>query len=341
MPARIVSDLTDDMLDRASTAYGHHVTQVVEETQFDDKLPSFAALNNRALSHALVSKPASAVSSLPSISNGLDHSSGSVNVDHHGTPSHLRVEDLHSFAVYEDEQRSQATKISHAAQGQTHDSLYWPEAEKEEHISRKSYPVPNSASKMVHHDGERESYRKRSNIMLLSDQRPTAPRSESRASSGTSKRTPRMEPHSSTPDFVDNAASARKMSTYQLPSATGLNRRHSSNNGGLIADPRLAQRIAPPAAKRKAPPAIAEGYESERKKRKTSEPEILHRNTASSRYSLRGAAQPSIHDLPSLEGPASGSRTNNYVNSNSQVQTQTKSRMRDEFNARFSQELSR
>ncbi|KAK0840662.1 hypothetical protein LTS02_017121, partial [Friedmanniomyces endolithicus] len=48
MPARIVSDLTDDMLDRASTAYGHHVTQVVEETQFDDKLPSFAALNNRA-----------------------------------------------------------------------------------------------------------------------------------------------------------------------------------------------------------------------------------------------------------------------------------------------------
>ncbi|KAK0840619.1 hypothetical protein LTR03_010418 [Friedmanniomyces endolithicus] len=328
MPARIVSDLTDDMLDRASTAYGHHVTQVVEETQFDDKLPSFAALNNRALSHALVSKPASAVSSLPSISNGLDHSSGSVNVDHHGTPSHLRVEDLHSFAVYEDEQRSQATKISHAAQGQTHDSLYWPEAEKEEHISRKSYPVPNSASKMVHHDGERESYRKRSNIMLLSDQRPTAPRSESRASSGTSKRTPRMEPHSSTPDFVDNAASARKMSTYQLPSATGLNRRHSSNNGGLIADPRLAQRIAPPAAKRKAPPAIAEGYESERKKRKTSEPEILHRNTASSRYSLRGAAQPSIHDLPSLEGPASGSRTNNYVNSNSQVQTQTKSRMR-------------
>ncbi|KAK1019990.1 hypothetical protein LTR33_019312, partial [Friedmanniomyces endolithicus] len=52
MPARIVSDLTDDMLDRASTAYGHHFTQVVEETQFDDKLPSFAALNNRALSHA-------------------------------------------------------------------------------------------------------------------------------------------------------------------------------------------------------------------------------------------------------------------------------------------------
>ncbi|KAK0255307.1 hypothetical protein LTS09_009694 [Friedmanniomyces endolithicus] len=354
MPARIVSDLTDDMLDRASTAYGHHFTQVVEETQFDDKLPSFAALSNRA------SKPASAVSSLPSISNGLDHSSGSVNVDHHETPSQLRVEDLHSFTVYEDEQRSQAAKISHAAQDQTHDSLHWPEAEKEEYISRKSYPVPNSASKMVHRDGERESYRKRSNTMLLSDQRPAAPRSESRASSGTSKRTPRMEPHSSTPDFVDNAASARKMSTYQLPGATGLNRRLSSNNGGLIADPRLAQRIAPPAAKRKAPPAIAEGYESERKKRKATEPGILHRNMESSRYSLRGAAQPSIHDLPSLEGLASGSRTNDYVSSNSQVQTQTKSRMRklgggashgvrgakkisksDEFNERFSQELSR
>ncbi|KAK1070425.1 hypothetical protein LTR74_004103 [Friedmanniomyces endolithicus] len=328
MPARIVSDLTDDMLDRASTAYGHHVTQVVEETQFDDKLPSFAALNNRALLHALVPKPASAVSSLPSISNGLDHSSGSVNVDHHETPSQLRVEDLHSFAVYEDEQRSQATKISHAAQDQTHDSLRWPEAEKEKHFSRKSYPVPNSASKMVHHDGERESYRKRSNIVLLSDQRPAAPRSESRASSGTSRRTPRMEPHSSTPDFVDNVASARRMSTYQVPSATAVSRRHSSNTGGLVADPRLAQRIAPPAAKRKAPPAIAEGYESERKKRKATEPETLHRSTDSSRYSLRGAAQPSIRDLPSLEGPASGSRTNNYVNSNSQVQTQTKSRMR-------------
>ncbi|KAK0814429.1 hypothetical protein LTR87_003882 [Friedmanniomyces endolithicus] len=328
MPARIVSDLTDDMLDRASTAYGHHFTQVVEETQFDDKLPSFAALNNRALSHALVSKPASAVSSLPSISNGFDHSSGSVNVDHHETPSQLQVKDLHSFAVYEDEQRSQATKISHAVQDQTHDSLRWPEAEKEQYISRKSYPVPNSASKMVHHDGERESYRKRSNIMLLSDQRPAAPRSESRASSGTSKRTPRMEPHSSTPDFVDNAASARKMSTYQVPSATAVNRRHSSNTGGLVADPRLAQRVAPPEAKRKAPPAIAEGYESERKKRKATEPETLHRNTESSRYSLRGAAQPSIRDLPSLEGSATGSRTNDYISSNSQVQTQTKSRMR-------------
>ncbi|KAK1042165.1 hypothetical protein LTR33_015581 [Friedmanniomyces endolithicus] len=169
-----------------------------------------------------------------------------------------------------------------------------------------------------------------------------------------------MEPHSSTPDFVDNAASARKMSTYQVPSATAVNRRHSSNTGGLVADPRLAQRVAPPEAKRKAPPAIAEGYESERKKRKATEPETLHRNTESSRYSLRGAAQPSIRDLPSLEGSATGSRTNDYISSNSQVQTQTKSRMRklgggasrgvrrakkmsksDEFNERFSQELSR
>ncbi|KAK0936016.1 hypothetical protein LTR29_012388 [Friedmanniomyces endolithicus] len=359
-PTRFFSDLTDDMLDRASTAHGIHITQVVEETQFDDKLPSFAALNHVALSHALVSKPTSAVSSLPSISNGFDHSSGSVRVDHHETPSRSQVEDLHSFAVYEDEQRSQATKISQAVQDQSHDSLHWPEAEMEKYISRKSYPAPNSASKMVHRDGERESYRKRSGTTVPSDQRQAAPRTESRASSPTSRRAPRMEPHSSTPDFVDNGASARRMSTYQLPSATGLNRRHSSDNGGLVTDPRLAQRVALPAAKRKAPPALAEGYDSERKKRKATEPEILHRNTESGRYSLRGAAQPSIRDLPSLEGSASGSRTNDYASSNSQVQSQTKSRMRklgggasrgvrgakkvsksDEFNARFSQELSR
>ncbi|TKA79018.1 hypothetical protein B0A55_03164 [Friedmanniomyces simplex] len=356
MLARTFSELTDDMLDRASTAHGHRRTQVIEETQFDDQLPSFAALNSMTSSHALKSKPASSVCSMPSVSGGVGHSSDSDKPNGHEPQSQPPADELHSFAVYEDHEQSQVTLGTQAARDQLHDSLHWPEAEKKKYSFRKSYPVPNSASKMVHRDGEHESYRKRSDTTVQSDKRTAEIRGESRASSGTSKRTPESERHSSTPDFVGKVASGRKMSTYRTTEGSGPARRHSGIAPRPVADPRLTQRAA---TKRKAPPTTTEGYEHERKKRMAAKSGDSHRNTESSRYALRGAAQPSIRDLPSLERPANGRGTSHHTGSSSQAQSQTQSRMRtlgrgasrgvrgtgkmsktDEFNARFSQELS-
>ena len=316
------SGAQDKMLDTASQARFPLSSQLVDETQYSnyDHRPSFAAFNSKPIpipSSSKLSSVPSHVSLRKPPTNSEHPTSNPGHFTSSQVPEQTPVDDPYSFAVYEDDQ-TQMTMGTQEARDQLQDSLHWnsqswTDAEKEKYNFRKTYPNPNSASRMVRPAEERSRQNER-------ESRTPEVRGESGGF-----RAQRSQHHSSTPDFVHAASSGRKMSTYHTPGASGsAKRRLSRNNSQPTADPRLAQRMAPPAPpapKRK--PSITEGYEQERKKRKSAEGGNTRNTTEPSRYALRGAAQPSIHDLPSLGGSSS-----RFNSSSSQSQSQSQARVR-------------
>ncbi|KAK3107978.1 hypothetical protein LTR53_017928 [Teratosphaeriaceae sp. CCFEE 6253] len=310
----------------------------------------------------------SSLRSIPSraVGPGLSGQSG------HFAPS----ANAQGVAVHEVDLQTQLTMVTQDAQNQLQDTLHWTDLEKEKYSYRKSYPNPNSASKMVHHDQvagyDQDSKSTGSNER---EQQTPAPYGESRDFTTVNTGRTVNSQHSSSPDFLHNAGGNRKISTYHTPAGSAsVKRRISSTTSVPSADPCLAQRMAPPvpARKRKGSPAVVEGYEHERRKRKATEAGKTHPAGEPSRYALRGVAQPSIRDLPSLErtssvttsarlgASSSQPRGQSLSLSQSQSQTQSQPRMRslagsttrgvrggrraskgDDFDAVFTQELRR
>lgn len=278
---------SEDMLDTASQV----PRQLVEETQFDDYLPSFEAFNNGlSSSRVLKTRGGSSLSSLPSLRGASQAGSQnqpplsqdqdrSQTVDRSNTTPN-------DFVIYEDSQDDYA----HNA---LQDSITLSQAEKDMYTFKKSWEHPNSGKRRQSDSG-------------------SIPRSLDEEGRGQ-KRTPSVHPpsrgtnlgrpnqavaaHSSSPDFVPSAH-GHKVSTYQTPGGSAKHRT-SRTDSGAAADPRLANREmgAPAGPKRKAEDHIVEGYEHERKKRLNSGDGSQE---MTQRYSLRGATQPSINDLPQM-----------------------------------------
>ncbi|KAK5124874.1 hypothetical protein LTR85_001064 [Meristemomyces frigidus] len=364
---------SDDMLDTASMR-SKQLLQTVEETQFDDKLPSFAAFNNSmASSHAARSKPPSSVFSVPS----LRGTASQPPTMHHSTTSEELRKDhdrqaaqsaFNEFVIYEDSQPLHHSSSSLHVDARRHvqDSSSLSQAEIEKYTFRKTYPHPNSASKMVHRaeQGDQGAKRRRSDISDAATSRGAAVHTPNIRGEGRDSASRGMHPptaththvmHSSSPDFIHDAASARKTNTYHTPGGSGsAKRRLSRTNSGTPADPRLARREAPVTSKRKAEGFIVEGYEHERKKRLTKGPAAAP--TKASRYSLRASTyQPSINDLPSMPSTSARGSSSSQLSRagpNSRMRTLAGSSTRathglkklsktDEMNSRFAQELSR
>ncbi|KAK5688739.1 hypothetical protein LTS10_000717 [Elasticomyces elasticus] len=372
MPTQEFSGMSDDMLDTGSVV--HHPQKVVEESQYDDKLPSFGSLHRAAPPLAPSRKHASSAISVPRVSGQPNHSNTSGHFSsipsgghvHSNSSGHINsskstmpppANDPHNFAIYDDDHQSQMTMGTQAAQKQIQASLDWTDVDKAKYTYQKAYPPPNSASKRVHQDSQREPQNKRPNATQTEKRLTPDAYGGSRVASGGRNNTPDNATHSSTPDFVDQASARRLKSTY-TPQGSSNKRRPSGNNPGLITDPRLAQRAAP-TPKRKAVehPTITAGYEAERsKRRKAGESGNVRSSTDSNRYALRGSTQPSIRDLPTIERPGSGRSTSH----NPSTASHTRSHMRtsgggtyrgsrgskkmsrdDEMTARFQQEMKR
>lgn len=312
----------DDMLDFTSLA-SKQLPQTVEETQYEDKFPSFAAFNGSMHSSQAprLQAPSSAFS-VPFLRGGstqppaVSHPTNSEDMHRDSFASAAQTQS-NGFVVYEDPQQRQSSSDAH---NMLQDSLSWSQAEKEKYTFRKIFPNPNSASKMVHGDKEdsQGAKRRRSgggsvslsqrsgvyNPELLREGRDSASEGMQHPNAAQT-----LAMHSSSPDFVHNAVSARKTSTYHTPGGSAK-RRISKTNSVPTADPRLAGREAPTVQKRKSEGHTVEGYEHERKKR-------LNRGSTAapvepSRYSLRGnAQQPSINDLPSMPNVSGSSSSRN------------------------------
>lgn len=231
---------SEDMLDTVSYIYPQS-TQIVEETRVND-LPTLAAFNaGGRTAHQ------SSVLSMP-------HSS------------------QQSFAIHEDT-RSQGSDT----QAQAH-KLEVTEADKEKFTFRKTFPHPNSASKL----------------------KPRPPTQRSADSS------------SSSPAFVKESVHSRKVSTYQ-GGEYSAKKRTLSRTGSCkpAADHYLLGReshVAAAPSKRKGD-QICESYKHEGKKRQVGSQESSQSDMESQarRYSLRGSgAPPSIRDLPSMTSTSSG-----------------------------------
>ncbi|KAK4549367.1 hypothetical protein LTR36_006364 [Oleoguttula mirabilis] len=361
---------SDDMLDAASMR--PKLAQMVEETQFDDRFPSFAAFNNSMTSsHAARSKPPSSVFSVPSLC-GAGHKAHTV---HQSTTSEEQRKNhdaeaaqkaFNEFVVYDDSQQLNDSSSTHHREARLvlQDSLSLSQADKDKYTFRKTYPVPNSASKMVHREeqdaqGTKRRRSDRSNTATSRGDAVYTPKIRGEGRDAASSMQPpnaaqKPAMHSSSPDFIHTAASARKTNTYHTPVGSGsAKRRLSRTNSGPTADPRLARREAPAAPKRKAENYIVEGYEHERKKRLTKGSTAAPADA--SRYSLRASThQPSISDLPSMPSMSgrSGSSQPHAAGPNSRMLTlaggssrgsqgHKKMSKTKEYSARFAQELSR
>ena len=116
--------------------------------------------------------------------------------------------------------------------------------------------------------------------------------------------------HSSSPDFIREAASNHNTMTYRTPGFPApATRRSSRTVPEPSTDPR---REAPVAPKRKAGSYIVEGYEHERKKRGT-KPSTTNVE-GEHRYSLRAnTSQPSINDLPTVSSMSQLSGSSSQV----------------------------
>ncbi|KAK3678542.1 hypothetical protein LTR78_001840 [Recurvomyces mirabilis] len=306
-PLDVIPNVSDDMIDNASLG-AQHPSHVVEETQFDDNLPSFAAFNSNTSTAAPRHKIVS-VFTVPSAADA--HSQG-------GRAAARREGSLHgppgtseSFSIYED----QMSQTSLPSQSQLQNSLTWSDAEKEKYTFRKSFPKPNSASKMAPRNDDHDvQHRTESRSNNPAFRTPPFRNVSDRASSN----------HSSTPDYINAAGTNHQQVNIDSGGYDSVSKRRISRTDSQTKanpDPRLLPRntAAPLAAsKRKAEaPHIAEGYEHERKKRKNaaaSKPQ-----NPSGRSSLRTSSQSSINDLPQM--PHSSSSRGGPAQSSSRMRT--------------------
>ncbi|KAK4580086.1 hypothetical protein LTR86_000288 [Recurvomyces mirabilis] len=335
-PLGVISSISDDMIDNASLG-AQHPSHIVEETQFDDNLPSFAAFNSNTSTTAPRDKIVS-VFTVPSAADA--HSQGGGAAARRERSLHGPPDTSQGFSIYED----QMSQTSLPSQSQLQNSLTWSDAEKEKYTFRKSFPKPNSASKMAPRNDDHDvQHRTESRSNNPAFRTPPFRTVSDRASSK----------HSSTPDYINAAGTNHQQVTLTSGGYDSVSKRRMSRTDSQTKanpDPRLLSRntAAPVAAgKRKAEaPYIAEGYEHERKKRKNAAPSKPQK--PSGRYSLRTSSRSSINDLPQMPhssssraGPTqSSSRMRTLGGSSSRAARGSKKASKSEqFNARFSQEL--
>lgn len=316
----------DEMLDSASQR-AKRPPAVVEETQQVDQLPSFSNFHDSlALSQASssgISVPTlgdaraqdqplrgSNTSLEPALVNGAamgrqasDESAINNDLLRRGSSFRSSGSDAHSVI---------------------RDNLTRSQREQDKYTFRKSYPIPNSASKMVHRESEKETLRRRrSDMNGASTLHESIVRGEGRDSLSGSIHPPKsansLATESSSPGFMDDTATSHK-TKYHTPGDLGVTKRRASRNSVVTtADPRLAGREVQRPLKRKSADNSVEDYEEARKKRVSKEPRMP--TTEQSRYSLRAnRSQPSINDLPSMP-VTSGRASSNARSTSSRMRT--------------------
>ena len=290
--------------------HSRHLPETVEETQFDERLPSFAAFNSSFASvRDPMSKPDSSMPSAhparASESSGrtAQHQSQAIGVQH--------IPD--DFVIYED---SQGPSGSQGLQGveerrQLQNSLDLDQAEKNKYTFQKSLPHPNSASKIVYPDGRQSDSlrRHRSNThdsTASRDKGFKTPHVSREGKDEPMRGVNPANPRSSSPDFVhaSKAVGRKRSATYHTPGGSAGKRGPYRTNSGPTADSRLASRNPPVGTKRKSEGHIVEGYEHERKKRLNGGSGAAE----STGRSLRSQTQASINDLPQFPAMHAGPR---------------------------------
>ncbi|KAI6905098.1 hypothetical protein KC318_g8882 [Hortaea werneckii] len=276
---------------RPVTAAISESDEMLDRTQATEKLPWFSEFNDsNGLSQATRAEAkSSAVPDSPVNDTGL-----LVNVlsDLH-SPRNSRGQMANDtstaqpegFAIHEDLQQGDPSRGEKSAEsrGALRDSPAWSRAPADKDNFRKVYPRPNSALKLVRHDDNGEpgpafAGMEPKSMMPVSERSAskfgmTQARLESAVYHPKSQRIPTANSaKSSSPDYVAEAG-ARMHKTYHLESvldSTKLDTFRSQSK--RLPDPRLVGREAQQAKKRKSSGSVLEGYESERKKRKTQEP---------------------------------------------------------------------
>ncbi|GAB1738090.1 hypothetical protein NU219Hw_g2625t1 [Hortaea werneckii] len=285
--------------ERPVTAANSESDEMLDRTQTTEKLPWFSEFNDsnefsqapqaETKSSAVTSSPVNDTGILADVVSDLHsprNSAGQVAND----TSAARPAD---FAIYEDLQQGNPSRREESAEsrGALRDSLAWTRARADRDDFRRVFPNPNSALKLVRHDdngkpGSASADLEPKRRMTGSERSTTQARMESTVYHPKSQRIPTADSaKSSSPDHVVEAG-ARMQTTYHLesgPDSTrlGMFRRQSKP----LPDPRLVGREGQQAKKRKSSGSVLEGYESERKKRKTQEP--AHTPTRYQRRSSR------------------------------------------------------
>lgn len=284
-----VSLENEEMLDGGLVGL-KQLPRVVEETQFDDKLPSFADFNNRIMSSQEKSQTPSSVHSMQFLQGFPDK-----NRDNTGSAADITlnkqelIDEIPGSQHFVDSGANNGSSDMQQARRVQQGSVIPNNPEADKYTYRKSFPNPNSASKRVHHDAD--------------DKQSLRSRHSSRGSIHTpkvcneSKRGGSASSHSSSPDFIYGIGT-RKNNTYQAPAGSGGVGTHRvpKTSSISVADPRL-RKGDPTSLKRKADGYVIESYENVRSKRTRIPPQ--GGSTGTSRYALRGSEQLSIKDLPS------------------------------------------
>jgi predicted nucleic acid-binding Zn-ribbon protein len=269
----------------------------VPETQFEDTLPSFAAV------HRSLSSTQAAPSLPPSTSF-----SACAKYELNGIAGNERIVS-NDFTVYDDGHgREQSSQLQYPrAEGYRRASESWSQEEKDKYTYQKPVPQPNSASKRVHSYDRHSNHAGRNNPGSQQRAEPgkdryKTPNPDTGVSDDPGNRVQSSSASTSSPAFMQAKHSNRRQSTY---GASGGKCRTSQPNAGYIADPRLAGRNEQGGPKRKADNDIVEGYERERKKRLGVTANSLGRDERPDR-----SQQPqSINDLPGMKAGQKSSQT--------------------------------
>ncbi|KAI6888706.1 hypothetical protein KC360_g2603 [Hortaea werneckii] len=292
IPSLLGSNVRSSGVDgkRPVTAAGSESDEMLDRTQATESLPLFSQFNaGNSLSQAQSAEPRSpAVDASPNentafpanaLSNSYSPQGSRVNAANDTSTVHPG-----EIAIYEDSQQHDRSRREKAAEsrGVLRDNLAWSQARSDKNMFRKEYPNPNSALKLVRH-GDNGKPGSASADMEPKDKLLVPGRSASKFSKveariesavyhPKSQRTPTANSaKSSSPDYVAETG-ARTQMTYRLESGPGSTKHGVyRSESKLPVDPRLVGRETRQVTKRKTSGSLLEGYESERKKRKTKE----------------------------------------------------------------------
>ncbi|KAI7588914.1 hypothetical protein KC316_g4217 [Hortaea werneckii] len=264
---------------------------MLDRTQVTEKLPWFSEFNDsndlsqtpraEAKSSAVKDSPVNDTGILADVLSDLHIPRNSRGQIVNDTSTAQPAE----FANYEDLQQDDPSRREESAEsrGALRDGLAWTRARADRDDFRKVFPNPNSALKLVRHDDDGKPSPVSTgmgpkNRMPVSERSTskfsmTQARLESAVYHPKSQRIPTANSaKSSSPDYVAEAG-ARMHKTYRLESGSDSTKLSTFRSQSKpLPDPRLVGREAQQAKKRESSGSVLEGYESERKKRKTQEP---------------------------------------------------------------------
>ncbi|KAI6831995.1 hypothetical protein KC342_g7550 [Hortaea werneckii] len=314
IPSLLGSNVRSSGVDgkRPVTAAGSESDEMLDRTQATENLPLFSQFNaGNSLSQAQSAEPRSpAVDASPSentafpadaLSNLYSPQGSRVNAANDTSTVHPG-----EFAIYEDSQQQDRSRREKGAgsRGVLRDNLAWSQAKSDKDMFRKEYPNPNSALKLVRHGDNgkpgsaSEDLEPKDKLLVPGRSASKFSKVEARIESAVyhpkSQRTPTgNSAKSSSPDYVAETG-VRTQMTYRLESGPGSTKHGVyRSESKLPVDPRLVGRETRQVTKRKTSGSLLEGYESERKKRKTQESAPTPKRSQR-RFSQRTVAQESF-----------------------------------------------